>query len=50
MKEIIGKDKGEKLKELSLKIYEHGRDYAKKRGVIIADTKFEFRYTDGKTI
>jgi phosphoribosylaminoimidazole-succinocarboxamide synthase len=42
MKEIIGKDDAEQLKELSLKIYEIASDYARKKGIIIADTKFEF--------
>jgi phosphoribosylaminoimidazole-succinocarboxamide synthase len=42
MQEIIGKDDAEQLKELSLKIYEIASDYARKKGIIIADTKFEF--------
>jgi len=42
MKKIIGKEDAEKLKELSLKIYKEGSKYALKRGIIIADTKFEF--------
>ena len=31
-----------KLRDVSLKLYTTGRDYARQRGVIIADTKFEF--------
>lgn len=42
MKEIIGKEDAEKVKELSLKIYKEGAGYALKKGIIIADTKFEF--------
>lgn len=42
MKEIIGKEDAEKVKEISLKIYNEGAEYAKKKGIIIADTKFEF--------
>ncbi len=42
MKEIIGDENAEKLKNLSLEIYNRGADYARKRGIIIADTKFEF--------
>ena len=42
MKKIIGKEDAEKIKEISLKIYNEGADYAKKKGIIIADTKFEF--------
>ena len=42
MKDIIGKDYAERIKELSLKIYNEGSEYARKKGIIIADTKFEF--------
>jgi hypothetical protein len=35
---------------LSLKIYKAGRDYARQRGIIIADTKFEFGLDNGKLI
>ena len=39
---IIGEEKAEKLKSISLKIYQFAADYALSRGIIIADTKFEF--------
>jgi len=42
MKEIIGERDAEKIKELSLKMYKDGVEYARKNGIIIADTKFEF--------
>jgi len=42
MKEIIGNESAEKIKELSLKIYKEGAAYALEKGIIIADTKFEF--------
>ncbi len=42
MKEIIGQKDAEKIKELSIKIYIDGEKYARKKGIIIADTKFEF--------
>jgi phosphoribosylaminoimidazole-succinocarboxamide synthase len=42
MKEIIGDEDAEKIKELSLKIYNEGAKYALSKGIIIADTKFEF--------
>jgi len=42
MKKIIDDEHAEKLKELSLKIYKIASEYARKRGIIIADTKFEF--------
>jgi len=40
--EIIGPAYAEKVKQLSLKIYGIAREYAEQRGIIIADTKFEF--------
>ena len=42
MKDIIGEEDAVKIKELSLKMYNDGTDYARKKGIIIADTKFEF--------
>src|SRR5690348_13110407 len=40
-----GKELGEKLRDLTLKIYTTAADYARGRGIIIADTKFEFGQT-----
>ncbi len=40
--EIIGRPHAEQIKRLSLALYTRARDYAAKRGIIIADTKFEF--------
>ncbi|HET6278668.1 MAG TPA: phosphoribosylaminoimidazolesuccinocarboxamide synthase [Candidatus Polarisedimenticolia bacterium] len=40
--ELVGKAKAEQARELSLKIYDRGCRHAEKRGIIIADTKFEF--------
>ena len=42
MKKIVGQDMGEKLRDVSLKVYTKARDLAEKKGIIIADTKFEF--------
>ncbi|HEC86754.1 MAG TPA: phosphoribosylaminoimidazolesuccinocarboxamide synthase [Thermoplasmatales archaeon] len=50
MQDIIGKENAEQLKEISLEIYEKARDYAKSRGIIIADTKFEFGRIDDEII
>ena len=47
---IVGKDLAAQARDLSLKIYQAGRDYARLRGIIIADTKFEFGLSDGKLI
>jgi len=42
MVKIVGKETGEKLRDVSLKVYTKARDLAEKKGIIIADTKFEF--------
>lgn len=46
----IGKDIADKIKELSIAVYTKARDYAEKRGIIIADTKFEFGIVDDQII
>ncbi len=38
----LGKDVTDKLKKISIAIYKKARDYAESKGIIIADTKFEF--------
>jgi phosphoribosylaminoimidazole-succinocarboxamide synthase len=38
----LGRDVAERVKDFSLKIYEAGRQHAAERGIIVADTKFEF--------
>ena len=48
--ELIGAEKAAEIRDLSLKIYTTARDYAEKRGIIVADTKFEFGEVDGKVI
>ena len=45
MVDIIGKGLSEKLRDLSISIYRKAADYAETRGIIIADTKFEFGQT-----
>jgi phosphoribosylaminoimidazole-succinocarboxamide synthase len=47
---IVGADLATQARDLSLKIYRAGRDYARQRGIIIADTKFEFGLSDGKLL
>lgn len=47
---IVGSDLAEQARAASLKIYHSARDYARKRGIIIADTKFEFGVYDGRLI
>jgi phosphoribosylaminoimidazole-succinocarboxamide synthase len=49
--DIVGKETMEQLRDLSIKLYSTARDYATERGIILADTKFEFgRDKDGKLI
>ncbi|UCH51414.1 MAG: phosphoribosylaminoimidazolesuccinocarboxamide synthase [Chloroflexota bacterium] len=47
---LVGKSTARELEEKSLAVYQHARDYAQGRGIIIADTKFEFGFVDGKLI
>jgi phosphoribosylaminoimidazole-succinocarboxamide synthase len=50
MKKLIGEEDAEKIKEISLKMYNAGAEYARKNGIIIADTKFEFGKIGDKII
>jgi phosphoribosylaminoimidazole-succinocarboxamide synthase len=46
---MVGKELAERVRDLSIAIYLHGAAYARERGIIIADTKFEFGLdSDGK--
>ena len=40
--DLIGLEMAEKVRDVSIRIYQDAADYALKRGIIIADTKFEF--------
>lgn len=48
--DIIGRENAEKLKAISLSIYRQAADYALTRGIIIADTKFEFGLDENNQI
>ena len=48
--ELVGADIAEEARAQSLKLYAFARDYARQRGIIIADTKFEFGLFDGRLI
>ncbi len=50
MTDIVGKEMAEKMRAISLEIYRRAADYARGRGIIIADTKFEFGMAEGKLI
>ncbi len=47
---LIGSELAGKLRDLSLSIYSSASDYARERGIILADTKFEFGLLDGEVI
>jgi phosphoribosylaminoimidazole-succinocarboxamide synthase len=48
--EILGKETAEQVRKVSLMIYEFGRDHAAGKGIIVADTKFEFGKIDDRLI
>jgi len=47
---LVGADVAGQVRALSIRIYEEGRAYAAERGIIVADTKFEFGLLDGRVI
>jgi len=46
----VGQEMADKLKDVSIKVYSKARDIAEKKGIIIADTKFEFGLFNGNLI
>ncbi len=48
--ELCGREVAEKVRDFSLTIYQRARDLAATKGIIIADTKFEFGLMDGELI
>ena len=50
MVEVAGRGLSEELRRRSLDIFQRGTQYARGRGIIIADTKFEFGQVDGELI
>lgn len=50
MADIVGAELTRRLKELTLEIYGRASAYAESRGIIIADTKFEFGLKEGRII
>ncbi|MEN6601307.1 MAG: phosphoribosylaminoimidazolesuccinocarboxamide synthase [Bryobacteraceae bacterium] len=48
--EMVGAETAAKLRNLTLSIYTRAAGYALERGIIIADTKFEFGFADGELI
>ena len=47
---IVGADIADQARRASLRLYSDAREYARQRGIIIADTKFEFGLFDGQLI
>ncbi|MGH8047887.1 MAG: phosphoribosylaminoimidazolesuccinocarboxamide synthase [Chthoniobacterales bacterium] len=47
---LLGDDVALRLRDWSIEIYEHGRAFAAQRGIIIADTKFEFGIVDDEIV
>ena len=47
---ILGDEMANRVRDLSLKIYSEGREHAAGRGIIVADTKFEFGTVDGELL
>jgi phosphoribosylaminoimidazole-succinocarboxamide synthase len=47
---IVGSDTAARLRDLTLALYRRASDYARTRGIIIADTKFEFGVVDGAIV
>jgi phosphoribosylaminoimidazole-succinocarboxamide synthase len=48
--DVVGVERATRLRELSLRIYEHGRATCAARGILLADTKFEFGVTPDGTL
>ena len=50
MAEIVGQSLASQLRDLTLSLYSQAAEYALTRGIIIADTKFEFGLKDGRIV
>lgn len=46
----IGSELAQKIRDISIKIYDFGHDYMIKKGIILADTKLEFGFVDDELI
>ncbi len=44
---VVGEELAGRLRDLTLRIYQLGHDHARSRGIVLADTKFEFGLHDG---
>ena len=50
VRKMVGTTLAEEIKETSLALYNYAREYARSRGIIIADTKFEFGLENNRLI
>jgi len=50
MERIVGKDLAQRLRAVTVAVYQKARDFAELKGILIADTKMEFGIKDGKII
>ena len=50
MEEIVGSQRAKEIEKISITLYKRAADYARTKGIIIADTKFELGEVDGKLI
>jgi len=50
MEKIVGKDLAQRLRAVTVAVYQKARDFAELKGILIADTKMEFGIKDGKII
>ncbi|MGA2069326.1 MAG: phosphoribosylaminoimidazolesuccinocarboxamide synthase [Thermoguttaceae bacterium] len=48
--ELVGRELAEELRRRSLDVFRRGAEYALGRGILIADTKFEFGQVDGRLL
>jgi phosphoribosylaminoimidazole-succinocarboxamide synthase len=48
--QMVGKQVAEQARDAALNLYRKGREYARERGIVIADTKFEFGLLDGRLL
>ena len=50
MEDLLGKQLADRLRDLTLRVYEYGRDVANTKGIILADTKLEFGHDSSGTL
>lgn len=50
MKKIVGRERAEQMAEISIALYSRAADFAREKGIIIADTKFELGEIDGRLV